>query len=117
MVDPVVTADGQTYERTFIEEWLRTHSTSPATGAVLSHKDLAPNFALRKAIETWEETTQMKVPRANIEFPERPIGTGSFKTVYQGFVLISGQRFPAAVLRIREESIETELKTMLDLAC
>ena len=26
MVDPVVTADGQTYERTFIEEWLRTHS-------------------------------------------------------------------------------------------
>ena len=29
MVDPVVTADGQTYERTFIEEWLRTHSKAP----------------------------------------------------------------------------------------
>ena len=58
----------------------------------------------------------MKVPRANIEFPEtRPIGVGSFKTVYQGFVLISGQRVPAAVLRIREESIETEVQTFLKL--
>ena len=118
MVDPVVTADGQTYERTFIEEWLRTHSTSPATGAVLSHKDLAPNFALRKAIETWEQTTQMRVPRERIEFSDaHPIGAGTFKTVYQGFLLISGKRVKVAVSRIRgfEESIETELKTMLDL--
>jgi hypothetical protein len=78
MVDPVVTADGQTYERSAIEGWLLTRNTSPATGAVLRHKELAPNFALRKAIETWEETTQMRVPRADIEFPEtRPIGAGA----------------------------------------
>jgi serine/threonine protein kinase len=115
MLEPVVTADGQTYERDAIQGWLLTHNTSPATGAVLPHKELAPNFALRKAIETWEETTQMKVPRANIEFPERPIGAGTFKTVYQGSVLISGQRVPAAVLRIREESIETEVQTFLKL--
>ena len=115
MLEPVVTADGQTYERHAIQGWLLTHNTSPATGAVLPHKELAPNFALRKAIETWEETTQMKVPRANIEFPERPIGAGAFKTVYQGSVLILGQRVPAAVLRIREESIETEVQTFLKL--
>ena len=51
MLEPVVTADGQTYERHAIQGWLLTHNTSPATGAVLPHKELAPNFALRKAIE------------------------------------------------------------------
>ena len=50
MLEPVVTADGQTYERHAIQGWLLTHNTSPATGAVLPHKELAPNFALRKAI-------------------------------------------------------------------
>lgn len=33
MSDPVVTSDGQTYERTAIEDWLKTHDTSPLTGA------------------------------------------------------------------------------------
>ena len=32
MSDPVVTSDGQTYERTAIEDWLKTHDTSPLTG-------------------------------------------------------------------------------------
>ena len=116
MVDPVVTADGQTYERSAIEGWLLTRNTSPATGAVLRHKELAPNFALRKAIETWEETTQMRVPRADIEFPEtRPIGAGAFKTVYKGFVRILGKRITVAILLIREESCETEVQTFLKL--
>ena len=116
MADPVVTADGQTYERSAIEGWLLSRNTSPATGAVLRHKELAPNFALRKAIETWEETTQMRVPRADIEFPQtRPIGAGAFKTVYKGFVRILGKRITVAVLLIREESCETEVQTFLKL--
>ena len=32
MTDPVFTMDGQTYERSAIEEWLKTNDTSPATG-------------------------------------------------------------------------------------
>jgi serine/threonine protein kinase len=115
MADPVVTADGQTYERNAIEGWLLTRNTSPATGAVLPHKELAPNFALRKAIETWEETTQMRVPRADIDFPEtRPISAGAFKTVYKGSVRILGKRITVAVLLIRE-SCETEVQTFLKL--
>ena len=120
MTDPVVTADGQTYERLAIQDWLRTRNTSPATGAVLLHKDLAPNFALRKAIETWEETTQMRVPRADVEFTEEKLrGAGSFKTVYEGTLRVSnGKRITVAVLRIREpfkESCETEVQTFLKL--
>jgi hypothetical protein len=41
--DPVVAADGCTYERSAIEQWLETHETSPMTNAPLEHKLLFPN--------------------------------------------------------------------------
>jgi len=43
MVDPVVTADGHTYERAAIEQWLRVHDTSPMTGQPLPSKTLSPD--------------------------------------------------------------------------
>ena len=54
MVDPVSAADGQTYERRAIEEWLQKGDvpTSPLTGEPLKDKTLRPNFlarALRQA--------------------------------------------------------------------
>jgi hypothetical protein len=51
MEDPVMCMDGQSYERRAIEQWLRSKSTSPATGARLPSKVLVPNLALRHAIE------------------------------------------------------------------
>ena len=50
MQDPVTTADGHTYERSAIERWLRTHDTSPSTGARLANKQLAPAIALGQLI-------------------------------------------------------------------
>jgi len=47
MTDPVCTADGFTYERTAITEWLRTNDTSPSTGAKLTSKSLIPNITVR----------------------------------------------------------------------
>ena len=47
MTDPVCTADGFTYERTAIAEWLRTNDTSPSTGAKLACKRLVPNITVR----------------------------------------------------------------------
>ena len=41
MEDPVVTADGHTYDRAAIERWLQTHDTSPLTNEVLSTKRLS----------------------------------------------------------------------------
>ena len=51
MVDPVMAADGHTYERASIETWLEQHETSPITNLVLDHKGLVPNHALRSSIE------------------------------------------------------------------
>lgn len=46
-VDPVVAADGHTYERASIEEWFAKQCTSPLTGAPLPHRFLVSNVALR----------------------------------------------------------------------
>ena len=54
MVEPVVAADGQSYERTAIERWLATKSTSPMTGEALVHSFLAPNHTLRRQIREWQ---------------------------------------------------------------
>ncbi|CAI5478914.1 unnamed protein product [Closterium sp. Yama58-4] len=52
MSDPVVAADGFTYERSSIEEWLKTHDTSPVNGQPLPHKFLTPNNTLRMLLNT-----------------------------------------------------------------
>ena len=54
MKDPVVTADGFTYERDAIAQWLEGHGSSPVTGAPLDSKVLIPNHALRKVIRDFE---------------------------------------------------------------
>ena len=51
-VDPVTTADGHSYSRAAIRQWLVDHNTSPAS-STLANKLLIPNIALRKAIEEW----------------------------------------------------------------
>ncbi|GMI27994.1 hypothetical protein TrRE_jg3120, partial [Triparma retinervis] len=43
--DPVIDPEGNTYERSAIEEWLKEHSTSPITRSPLSLEQLAPNRA------------------------------------------------------------------------
>ncbi|CAI5990755.1 unnamed protein product [Closterium sp. NIES-64] len=51
MTDPVVAADGFTYERKSIEEWLKTNDTSPSTYEPLPHKYLTPNHSLRMLLQ------------------------------------------------------------------
>ncbi|EOD27361.1 hypothetical protein EMIHUDRAFT_73367, partial [Emiliania huxleyi CCMP1516] len=54
MSDPVMAADGHAYERSAIERWLATKSTSPLTGGALEHPYLTPNHMLRRQIRDWE---------------------------------------------------------------
>ena len=55
MKDPVITADGHSYEREAIEDWLSNHKTSPNTNETLNHIWLIPNHALRSLIESYNE--------------------------------------------------------------
>ena len=54
MAEPVVCADGQSYDRVAIERWLAEHNTSPTTGLALANRDLTPTHALRHAIDEWK---------------------------------------------------------------
>lgn len=47
MEDPVIAADGHTYERDAMQKWLAEHGTSPVTGHTLEHSMLIPNMILR----------------------------------------------------------------------
>ena len=50
MVEPVITADGHTYEGFAIQAWLLQNDTSPVTQAALPHKRLVPNLLIKNAI-------------------------------------------------------------------
>mmetsp|Transcript_55408 Transcript_55408/g.127352 ORF Transcript_55408/g.127352 Transcript_55408/m.127352 type:complete len:403 (-) Transcript_55408:29-1237(-) len=50
MEDPVVCADGHSYERSAITQWLLVRDTSPCTNTPLAHRNVVPNYALRNLI-------------------------------------------------------------------
>jgi hypothetical protein len=51
MKDPVTTPDGNTYERSAIEQWLTNHTTEPQTRNHLIINQLVPNRVLREMYE------------------------------------------------------------------
>ena len=53
MRDPVVCADGYSYERAAIEEWLAKHSSSPVTNEPLPHKLVIPNHSVRDVVQEY----------------------------------------------------------------
>ena len=68
MEDPVVAADGWTYERKNIERWIREIQQkgqavcSPKTGALLSHTFLVPNEMLKAGIEAALDEMRKRKP-------------------------------------------------------
>lgn len=51
MDDPVIAADGHTYEKAAMQKWLQQHHTSPVTGETLTHVRLVPNIVIRSVIQ------------------------------------------------------------------
>ena len=70
MIDPVVTHDGNTYERTAITAWLAKHDTAPLTGEPLASKAMFPCLFARAAIRSYFEAPAVP-PKS--QFPT-PIG-------------------------------------------
>ncbi|KAK9824008.1 hypothetical protein WJX72_006929 [[Myrmecia] bisecta] len=48
--DPVIAADGQTYERSAIEDWLQRNNTSPMLNTQLPHKKLSTNMQIKAIV-------------------------------------------------------------------
>lgn len=84
MHDPVVDPEGHSYERTAIVQWLQMHSISPITRKPLLESELAPNYALKDAIEAmqaehgddWTESTEAGAnvePTKSYDHPDHPV--------------------------------------------
>ena len=116
MRDPVFTADGQTFERRTIEQWLRDHDTSPLHGGRLEHTRLVPNIALRQSIDEWWAKYHRIIPMSAIVIGAQ-IGRGGFKVVHRGTLTLGGARAPSevAVLRVRTADVAAEAATLLQL--
>lgn len=60
-VDPVIAADGFTYERSAIEDWLSRKMTSPMTNEKLAHSMLIPNISFRGFIQDMRESGNLPI--------------------------------------------------------
>lgn len=69
MRDPVVAADGNTYERKEIERWFRQQGRahSPLNQADLSHDQLSPNRAVQKLLQ---DATELALQAERVETTE-----------------------------------------------
>ena len=103
MNDPVVTADGFSYERVMIEEWFKERTTSPLTNAILPNKNLVPNMLLRKQIMEWrdKQTVSIFADRVVIDNSATGIlGKGAWGVVRKGTLRIGGKTVPVAIKTI-----------------
>jgi len=78
MRDPVIAADGFTYERASIEQWMETHDVSPRTSEPFKHTFLTTNFMARQLIASWCEQNDVPVPSGPIpDAKPAPLGGGA----------------------------------------
>lgn len=54
MTDPVVTAEGNTFERVALEDWVAQAGTNPATGAQMAMDQVQPDTALQNSIQGYQ---------------------------------------------------------------
>ncbi|GLI66119.1 hypothetical protein VaNZ11_009830 [Volvox africanus] len=76
MDEPVVAADGYTYEKLAITEWIKRSRTSPLTNLPLEHTNLVENRTLRSAIREWHMQHPHQQPQTPQQRPpyRPPIG-------------------------------------------
>lgn len=87
MEDPVILADGRSYERAAITKWLASSSRSPMTGTPLEHTHMLPNINLKALIEDWKDshTVEAAVREEETALTELPRGElAAFRAKLQG---------------------------------
>eukprot|EP01018_Ginkgo_biloba_P019586 Gb_24127 [translate_table: standard] len=75
MLDPVMVASGQTYEREYIQKWLDQGMTMcPTTRQTLDHTCLIPNYTVKAMISNWCESNNVPLPeppKVSFDAPHR----------------------------------------------
>ncbi|KAK6259950.1 Armadillo - like 7 [Theobroma cacao] len=62
MLDPVIVASGQTYDRASIQKWLDNGLTiCPKTHQTLTHTNLIPNYMVKAMVASWCEENNLQL--------------------------------------------------------
>lgn len=104
MTEPVVDPEGNTYERSAIEEWLTKNQTSPITRAPLKKTDLIPNRALRDVIES--KLKELGIQPKKTEDKEKDKAT-------DGGVAVQGSTTDDVSVSVRAHKVGTNLYDVL----
>ena len=81
MSDPVIDSEGNSYEREYIIDWLKTNDTSPYTRNKIYASGLIPNRALKRCIEEFK----LKHP---IDKKEKSQKTHMLKIITPGLTML-----------------------------
>ncbi|CAL1357043.1 unnamed protein product [Linum trigynum] len=103
MLDPVIVASGQTYERNAIQKWL-DHGLAicPKTRQTLSHANLIPNYTVKAMIANWCQENSVNISsnceRANLALVPLPSSDpGLFRSVSENCSLDASKASSAEV--------------------
>lgn len=89
MQNPVLTADGNTFEKAAITDWLNSNNKSPVSGLPLPSRTLKPNYALRLVLDDYKAIlkelgiplpARKEPPPAAAAAPAEPIHTKRAET-------------------------------------
>ncbi|KAJ4956255.1 hypothetical protein NE237_013038 [Protea cynaroides] len=106
MRDPVILATGQTYDRPFIQKWLKEgNRTCPVTQQVLSHTLLTPNYLVQDMISLWCKNQGIELPGSALDTEDEGITQADrqhFESLLEKMLTqsISEQKMAAKELRL-----------------
>ncbi|KAF3625394.1 U-box domain-containing protein 9 [Capsicum annuum] len=105
MRDPVILATGQTYDRPFIQKWLKAgNRTCPRTHQVLSHTILTPNHLIQEMISQWCKNNGIQLPDSVQYLNDKGLTEADrdlfFSLLERMSSTLSDQKFAARELRL-----------------
>ncbi|KAG7602686.1 U box domain [Arabidopsis thaliana x Arabidopsis arenosa] len=81
MIEPMLIASGQTFEKSYILEWLKHERTCPRTKQVLYHRFMIPNHLINEVIKEWCRIHNFDRPKTSDEVID--LFTGDLESLLQ----------------------------------
>ncbi|CAF4563024.1 unnamed protein product [Rotaria sp. Silwood1] len=119
--DPVIGADGHTYERKNITAWIQKHATSPITRESMDLNSLRPNYVVKKMVDEFLSLSSQKKYHFHLDVDvcktrERPMFQSSSKTIYEAkWMLKHGP--PIVLIKIDGARAKCEASFYVQLSC
>jgi len=111
MADPVIAADGHSYERNAIQEWFEHKRTSPKTNRSLSSLTLISNHTLKAAIQSHLSDESLKESKSAIPLPRHRDTKPILKMKKGPFKMKKGPfKVKKETMKVKKETLRAKAK-------